>query len=70
MDQGRTCFTTVSGRLTKTTETAERKGEKRIWEEVKGPDEIKDDERADKGEVENLSRTGEKKKGLILLRRA
>lgn len=62
MDQGRTCFTTVSGRLTETTETAERKGEKRIWEEVKGPDEIKDDERADKGEVENLSRTGEKKR--------
>lgn len=32
LDQSGTCFTTMWDRLTKTTETAERKGEKRIWE--------------------------------------
>lgn len=31
LDQGGTCFTTMRDRLTKTTETAKRKGEKRIW---------------------------------------
>lgn len=31
LDQSGTCFTSVWDRLTKTTETAKRKGEKRIW---------------------------------------
>lgn len=31
-DQSGTCFTTMWDRLTQTTETAKRKGEKRIWE--------------------------------------
>lgn len=50
LDQGGTCFTTVSGRLTKRTAADERRGEKRIWGEKKRPDEMKDDERAEKGE--------------------